>query len=344
MNIRSDLPLVRRSLALAVAGTIALPAGAAPAADGGAPPSGFAASVRALDAIALREALRERALRGDAADEGDLTAAQQAGSSPLRRVALASCTTRASILHSHREFCSRYAREVLAEATGDTVGEVETFAHLLASRPMRTRRSGRSGTSVASPGNARRHAGQPVAQPGGSTRVRRDRHGGLRLGGRAAGGSGTSRQASSTPRRRSVPFRGGPSRRAGWTNPHNLRHSRLTEGALMKARWALGRGGGCAACMQAAHAARPTYRCVGEKGNVVFSGSAVPGRRRSRASSGGSAVCVDGAAKARRGAPGTAIPAALSRRRHASCGLAGRPARSRRTDSPRGATPLGPQA
>jgi len=38
-------------------------------------------------------------------------------------------------LHSRREFCSRYAREVLAEATGYTVGEVETFAHLLASRP-----------------------------------------------------------------------------------------------------------------------------------------------------------------------------------------------------------------
>jgi len=38
-------------------------------------------------------------------------------------------------LHSRREFCSRYAREVLAEATGRTVGEVETFATLLARRP-----------------------------------------------------------------------------------------------------------------------------------------------------------------------------------------------------------------
>jgi Permuted papain-like amidase enzyme, YaeF/YiiX, C92 family len=38
-------------------------------------------------------------------------------------------------LHSRREFCSRYAREVLSEATGHTVGEVETFSHLLASRP-----------------------------------------------------------------------------------------------------------------------------------------------------------------------------------------------------------------
>jgi hypothetical protein len=38
-------------------------------------------------------------------------------------------------LHSGREFCSRYAREVLAEATGRSVGEVETFAHLLSSCP-----------------------------------------------------------------------------------------------------------------------------------------------------------------------------------------------------------------
>ena len=38
-------------------------------------------------------------------------------------------------LHSQRQFCSRYVREVLIEATGQTVGEVETFSHLLASRP-----------------------------------------------------------------------------------------------------------------------------------------------------------------------------------------------------------------
>lgn len=38
-------------------------------------------------------------------------------------------------LHSRRQFCSRYVREVLIEATGQRVGEVETFAHLLASRP-----------------------------------------------------------------------------------------------------------------------------------------------------------------------------------------------------------------
>ena len=65
----------------------------------------------------------------------DLTAEQQAE-------VLAAATRRLGILydtgfdlHSCREFCSRYAREVLAEATGHTVGEVETFAHLLASRP-----------------------------------------------------------------------------------------------------------------------------------------------------------------------------------------------------------------
>ncbi len=38
-------------------------------------------------------------------------------------------------LHSGRQFCSRYASEVLAEATGVQVGEVETFATLLAHRP-----------------------------------------------------------------------------------------------------------------------------------------------------------------------------------------------------------------
>jgi hypothetical protein len=38
-------------------------------------------------------------------------------------------------LHSPRQFCSRYAREVLIEATGTSVGEVETFAHLLERNP-----------------------------------------------------------------------------------------------------------------------------------------------------------------------------------------------------------------
>jgi len=65
----------------------------------------------------------------------DLTTQQQGG-------VLAAATRRSGILydtgfdlHSRREFCSRYAREVLAEATGHSVGEVETFAHLLATRP-----------------------------------------------------------------------------------------------------------------------------------------------------------------------------------------------------------------
>jgi len=38
-------------------------------------------------------------------------------------------------LHSRGQFCSRYAREVLAEATGVQLGEVETFADLLSHRP-----------------------------------------------------------------------------------------------------------------------------------------------------------------------------------------------------------------
>ncbi len=38
-------------------------------------------------------------------------------------------------LHSSRQFCSRYVREVLLEATGVEVGEVETFAELLARQP-----------------------------------------------------------------------------------------------------------------------------------------------------------------------------------------------------------------
>ncbi len=38
-------------------------------------------------------------------------------------------------LHSKRQFCSRYVREVLAEATGVQVGEVQTFADLLQQQP-----------------------------------------------------------------------------------------------------------------------------------------------------------------------------------------------------------------
>ena len=39
-------------------------------------------------------------------------------------------------LHSRRQFCSRYVREVIEEATGTQVGEVETFATLLTRRPQ----------------------------------------------------------------------------------------------------------------------------------------------------------------------------------------------------------------
>lgn len=67
--------------------------------------------------------------------KGDLTPVQE-------RHVLAAAERRSGIfydtgfdLHSRREFCSRYAREVLNEATGHTVGEVETFGHLLASTP-----------------------------------------------------------------------------------------------------------------------------------------------------------------------------------------------------------------
>lgn len=38
-------------------------------------------------------------------------------------------------LHSNREFCSRYVREVVKQATGIKVGEVETFTTLLKQRP-----------------------------------------------------------------------------------------------------------------------------------------------------------------------------------------------------------------
>lgn len=38
-------------------------------------------------------------------------------------------------LHSRGQFCSRFVREVLLEATGDAVGEVQTFATLLKARP-----------------------------------------------------------------------------------------------------------------------------------------------------------------------------------------------------------------
>jgi len=39
-------------------------------------------------------------------------------------------------LHSRRQFCSRYVREVINEATGVQVGEVETFAAMLTRRPQ----------------------------------------------------------------------------------------------------------------------------------------------------------------------------------------------------------------
>lgn len=38
-------------------------------------------------------------------------------------------------LHSRRQFCSRYVREVVYEATGNTLGEVENFSTLLAHNP-----------------------------------------------------------------------------------------------------------------------------------------------------------------------------------------------------------------
>ena len=38
-------------------------------------------------------------------------------------------------LHSNRQFCSRYVREVLAEATGVQAGEVQTFSDLLTQQP-----------------------------------------------------------------------------------------------------------------------------------------------------------------------------------------------------------------
>jgi hypothetical protein len=39
-------------------------------------------------------------------------------------------------LHSRRQFCSRYVREVVNEATGTLIGEVETFATLLSLQPQ----------------------------------------------------------------------------------------------------------------------------------------------------------------------------------------------------------------
>jgi len=38
-------------------------------------------------------------------------------------------------LHSHKQFCSRYVREIVTEATNINIGEVETFAVLLKNNP-----------------------------------------------------------------------------------------------------------------------------------------------------------------------------------------------------------------
>jgi hypothetical protein len=43
-------------------------------------------------------------------------------------------------LHSSRQFCSRYVREVLQEATGVELGEVENFSKLLQSNPQADQR------------------------------------------------------------------------------------------------------------------------------------------------------------------------------------------------------------
>lgn len=43
-------------------------------------------------------------------------------------------------LHSRRQFCSRYVREVVLEATGVALGEVENFSHLLARNPQADQR------------------------------------------------------------------------------------------------------------------------------------------------------------------------------------------------------------
>jgi hypothetical protein len=39
-------------------------------------------------------------------------------------------------MHSHRQFCSRYVREVLQQGAGVDVGEVENFQALLARSPQ----------------------------------------------------------------------------------------------------------------------------------------------------------------------------------------------------------------
>lgn len=43
-------------------------------------------------------------------------------------------------LHSRRQFCSRFVREVMAEATGHWLGEVTNFADLLAANPRADQR------------------------------------------------------------------------------------------------------------------------------------------------------------------------------------------------------------
>jgi hypothetical protein len=43
-------------------------------------------------------------------------------------------------LHSHRQFCSRFVREVLQEAAGVELGEVENFSTLLQRNPQADQR------------------------------------------------------------------------------------------------------------------------------------------------------------------------------------------------------------
>jgi len=65
------------------------------------------------------------------------------GLSPLQQQRLAAAAQRRMAvlydtgfnLHSRRQFCSRYVREVLAEATGTQLGDPQTFAELLQQQP-----------------------------------------------------------------------------------------------------------------------------------------------------------------------------------------------------------------
>lgn len=93
----------------------------------------FRAGTTSLSAFVARSEDGRIAVRRP---HGTLTAAQNDAIVRAARQRLGRWYDTGFDLHSSRQFCSRYVYEVMQEALGAQVGEVQTFAQLLADRPQ----------------------------------------------------------------------------------------------------------------------------------------------------------------------------------------------------------------